>query len=177
MITPQAAHGLAVWLLQEHPNLFVVIRQHQKTGKVNLAGLGDWSDALSSIGDTLGSAVSGVGNWLSNSANITALTNVGTAYLNNQAAQSVLQTQAARAQAGLMPAPITYTPAGVPLYQPTPGYTTPPFVGPQVQLPTGQYLPQLTPQALQTLQPSFLQKYGTWLMIGGAGVLALALLL
>ena len=176
MITKHSAQSLAVWLLAEHPALFyAAAKQANPT-------LGAFSDILSDVGGAFSSAVSSVGNWLSNPENLQSLTKLAGTYFTTQAAKdaasaqvAALQTQTQRAQAGQPAAPISYT------YdannQPVPVYTgtTPlPGLGAQVSLPSGQVGYTLTPQALATLQPSFLQKYGLW--IAGGGVLLVAAL-
>jgi hypothetical protein len=170
MITTKSAQSLAVWLLTEHPALF-----YQVARTVN-PKLGAFSDILDNVGGAFSSAVSGVGNWLSNASNIQSLTSLAGTYFATQAAQdaakaqmAVLQTQTQRAQAGQGVAPITY--AYDANGQPYPVYTGStglPALGSQVALQSGQIGYAISPTALNALQPSFIQKYGLW--IGGAAI-------
>lgn len=169
-MTPDAAQSFAVWLLNTHPALFYAIAKQQNP---SLSGL---SDVLSNIGGAFSNAISSVGNWVGNSDNVKSLTSLAGTYFNAQSAgsaaraqQAVLQTQLSRAQSGQAAAPIAY--AYNAQGQPVPVYTgTTPIasLGAQTILPSGQVGYQITPQALQTLSPSFLQKYGLWLGLGGA---------
>lgn len=162
----KSADEFAHWLSVTHPDVFYSIRR-----RVNPpVALGDWSDTLSSIGDAFSSSVSAVGTWVSQPSNVNALANVAGAYFKSQtpnpslssAQSSVLSTQLARAQAGLSPAPISYTTDAsgqlVPVYS------------------TGGSNYGLTPTSLNKLNPSFLQKYGIILAIGGGAVLLLMVL-
>lgn len=164
MMTKAAALHFAHWMAQVHPEIFIAIRK--KTLPVNhpVQGLAGISDVLSSVGDSLSSAASAVGDWVSSPNNVNALSSVATAYFKSQtpaignAQNAVFQTQLQRGQAGLSPAPITYQ-----------------------QTASGQYVPvynqntQLTPTMLQGLQPSFLQKYGLVLGVGVGAVVLLML--
>jgi hypothetical protein len=162
-----SANQFARWLQVTHPDIFRSILQRVQPV---VAGMGDWTDTLSTIASDVGSgissAVGAVGSFVSNPANVNALSSVASAYFKSQtpsptlasAQSSVLQTQLARAQAGLPPAPIGYNASGQPVYQSA----------------SGAY--SLTPSTLAGLQPSFLQKYGMILAIGGGAVLLLALL-
>ena len=71
----------AQWLQVTHPDIFVSILKHAQP--VN-APLGDWTDVLSSVGDAASSAVSAVGNFVSNPQNVQALSSVATAYFKSQ---------------------------------------------------------------------------------------------
>lgn len=174
MITQKSAQSLATWLLTEHPTLFYAIAK-----RVN-PKLGDFSDILDNVGGAFSSAVSSVGNWLSNPENVKSLTSLAGTYFATQAASNaaqaqsaVLQAQVNRAQVGQTAAPISY------VYdqnnQPIPVYTgsTPVnSLGQQIVLPSGQVGYSVTPQALASLSPSFLQKYGLWLVGGGLALVA-----
>ena len=170
MVTTKSAQSFAIWLLNEHPALFYAIAKKQSPG---LNGL---SDVLSNVGGAFSSAVSSVGSWLSNSQNIASLTSLAGTYFATSAAKSAadaqvaaLQTQASRAQAGQSAAPISYMYDAnnnpVPVYT---GGTVIPGLGQQVSLPSGQIGYTLSPTALNSLNPSFVQKYGLWLIGGGA---------
>lgn len=175
MMTKSSAQSLAVWLLTEHPALFYAVAKH-----VNPT-LGDFSDILSNVGDAFSGAVSSVGDWLGNSDNIKSLTTLAGTYFAAQAAKSnasaqnaVLQTQIARAQTGQPAAPIAY--AYNAQNQPVPVYTGTPSptlgLGNQILLPSGQPGYAVSPQTLNTLTPSFIQKYGLWLIGGGVALVA-----
>lgn len=175
MMTRASAQSLAVWMLTEHPGLFYAVARH-----VN-PRLGDFSDVLSNIGGAFSNAVSGVSDWITNSDNVKSLTSLAGSYFAAQAAKSnantqlaVLNTQLARAQAGQTVAPISY--AYNAQNQPVPVYTGSPSnvsgLGSQVVLPSGQLGYSLTPQSLSTLTPSFVQKYGLWLIGGGVALIA-----
>lgn len=164
-MTKAAALQFAQWLASVHPEIFVAIRKKTLPVSHPVQGLGDISDVLSSVGDSLSSAASAVGDWVSTPSNVAALSNVASAYFKSQtpalgnAQNAVFQTQLQRSQAGLSPAPISYQ-----------------------QTASGQYLPvyanntQLTPNMLQGLAPSFLQKYGLVLGVGVGAVVLLMIL-
>ena len=157
----QAADALANWLLHVHPEIFTAIAKKTIPHTAALSGV---SDVLSSLGTDLSTAVSSVGSWVANPQNFQNLTGAATAYFNSQAPSvanaqnAVFQTQLQRAQAGLSPAPITYAVNAQ-------GQTYPVYNG-----------NTLSPNTLQTLAPSFMQKYGLWLAFGG-GALALIFIL
>jgi hypothetical protein len=172
MMTKESAQSFSVWLLKTHPDLFYAIAKQQNPG---LNGI---SDVLSNIGGAFSSAVSSVGSWVSNPENLKSLTSLAGTYFSTQAAQNVadaqlaaLQTQTNRAQAGQPAAPISYGYDAnnnlVPVYT---GTNTLPGLGTQVSLPSGQYGYTLSSSSLNALQPSFLQKYGLWLGVGGAAL-------
>lgn len=174
MTTKKSAQSLALWLLKEHPGLFYGIAKHANP---KLAG---FSDILSDVGGAFSGAVSSVGDWLSNAENIKSLTGLAGTYFATSAAKeaanaqvAALQTQAQRAQAGQNAAPITYAydQNGQPVAVYT-GATAIPGLGAQVPLVSGQVGYALSPTALSSLQPSFLQKYGLWLIGGGAALVA-----
>ncbi len=164
MMTQKSAEAFAQWLLENHPDIFIAIAKKAiNTPQAKAAStpvkLGDISSVLSSIGTGLSTAVSGVGSWLSNSSNIQGLTGAASSYFNSQAAASVgnaqnavFQTQLLRAQSGMAPAPINYS------------YNS---SGQPVPMYNGS---MLSPSTLQTLVPTFLQKYGLYLAIGAAGI-------
>jgi hypothetical protein len=172
-MTKDSAESFAVWLLNAHPDLFYNIAKKQNPG---LSGI---SDILSNIGGAFSSAVSSVGSWVSNPANLQSLTSLAGTYFSAQAAKNVadaqvaaLNTQAQRAQAGQPAAPISYATDANGNYVPVYTGTTPlPGLGAQTVLPSGQVGYTLSSTAFNALQPSFLQKYGLWLGIGGAALL------
>jgi hypothetical protein len=160
---------LAAWIQEQYPELFASLAAHASASPGG--GLSGITDILSSIGSTIGNAATSVlsgvstvaksvGGFLSSSEGQQTLATLAAAKLQaNQ--NSILQTQIARTQAGTAPAAIgtTYNPA-TGTYVPTMTTTT------------GQQIP-LTQQALQSLQPSFIDKYGIWLLGGGLGLLVL----
>lgn len=141
---------------------------------------------LSTLGSDVSGAVSNVASFLLKGTAV--LAPVAVAALRAQTANTaanaqarILATQASRAYAGAAPANIQYAANGTPVYVPTAqvagGYTTMPAgLGATVTMPNGQVGYTLTPTALSNLSPSFFQKYGVWL-IGGGAALALALIL
>lgn len=174
MITQKSAQSLAVWLLTEHPGLFYTIAK-----QVN-PSLGAFSDILSDVGGAFSSAVSSVGSWLTNPENIKSLTGLAGTYFAASAAKDAAQTQAQvlaaqaqRAQTGQTAAPITYAYDAnnnpVPVYT---GSTAIAGLGQQVVLPSGQVGYTMSPTALNVLQPTFIQKYGLWLLAGGSALVA-----
>ncbi len=179
MITQTSAQSFAVWLLKEHPALFYAVAKHSNPS------LGAFSDILSNVGGAFSTAVKGVGTWISNPENMKSLVALGGTYFATQAAKdaanaqiAMLQTQADRAQSGQTAAPISYTydAAGnpVPVYT---GSSLIPGLGNQVALPSGQLGYTMSPNALATLQPSFIQKYGLWLVGGGVVLVGAFILL
>lgn len=169
----QSAQAFSVWLLKEHPGLFYAVAKHVSPQ------LGGFSDILSNIGGAFTNAVSGVSDWVSNPDNVKSLTSLASTYFAAQAAQAnaktqlaVLNTQVQRAQAGQTPAPISY--AYDANNQPVPVYTGTnalPGLGSPLMLPSGQPAYAMSSSSLNSLQPSFVQKYGMWLAVGGAAAL------
>lgn len=143
------------------------------------------SGLLSNFGSNIAGAVSNVASFLLKGT--AALAPVAIAAINSKTAQTnsnaqaaVLAAQMSRAGAGMSPANVTYTANGTPVYIPsapaTGGLTTiPAGLGSPVTLPNGQVGYTVTPQALSNLQPTFLQKYGIFILGGGA-ILAAVLL-
>ncbi|MGH9760631.1 MAG: hypothetical protein ACREAC_07285, partial [Blastocatellia bacterium] len=124
-------------------------------------------------------AVSDVGSWLSTPSNVNSLTNLAATYFKTQASAAnanaqtaVLQTQVARANAGLAPAPITYNSAGQPVYVPGASQVVPAGTVPTGYTATGAPIYNVTPNTLASLGPNFLQQYGIWLLLGGAALVA-----
>lgn len=173
----KSADEFAYWLMNEHPNIFAAILKKQQP---SLSGLSDWSDVMSSIGDTASSALSSVGDFLTNPSNVNALSNVAVSYFKSQTPtigipqSAIFGTQLGLAQAGQPIAPITYAQNAqgqmVPVYM---GNQTIPGLGAQIPLANGQMGYQVTPSALQSLSPSFLQKYGLMLAAGAVGLVAI----
>lgn len=183
-----AGQAFAAWLEANEPDLFqALLKEAAAHGAVAAASapggqLGDWSDVLSSIGSGISDAASSVGTWLTSSQGLQSLSSLANVYLQNQTAQSVTQMQLSRAQAGLPPAPVTYTTntAGqaVPVYtgSQVPNYIAP-YAGQAVTLPSGQTAYPLAAPALSALAPSSaLTAYLPWILAGG-GLLLLTVLL
>lgn len=123
-----------------------------------------------------GNALSGVAKFLTSAIGLTALTNAAGAYFKAQAAGSVAQAAAANAQAAVVNAqtaravvgktalPITYVANGAS------GTITPMISTTGGLLPvTSSTLSSLTPNSIQV----FFAQYGTWLVVGGAGLFLL----
>lgn len=149
----QAADALAMWMLKEHPDIFLKIYQKQTGQKSTLGRLGDWTDVLSAIGTGASDAASAVGSWMSTGNNAQTLVGVASNVFGAQSAPTqVLNTQVQRAQYGQAPANISYANNGDPFL-----------------VSTGQ---RLTPTTLSSLAPGFLSKYGLPLALaGGLGLL------
>lgn len=140
---------------------------------------------VSSLGSGIGSAVSSVASFLLKGTAALAPVAVAalsaqTATQNRDAQMAVLNVQATRASAGLAPANIAYTANGTPVYVPSAPasgglVTMPAGLGAAQYLPNGQVGYTVTPQALSNLAPTFLQKYGIWIIGGGAAIAALLL--
>lgn len=156
-----AATAFAKWLANDQPELFVALYRQAmpELGK----GLGDFTDVLSSIGSGLETAVSNVGSFLTSSAGMTSISQLGSAYLNSQAAKSAVNLQASRAQSGLSPAPIQtiYNPA-------TQQY--------EAVLTQGANTIPLSTQLRSSLMPAGLPSWAPW-AIGGGALLVILLML
>lgn len=150
------ATQLAQWLALNEPALFSALQREAATQSATLNGI---TDFLSSIGTSIGDAVSNVGSYLASSEGVKTLTSLGTTYLGYKQQSNVLKTQVQLAMAGQAPAPIMNTVGAngqiVPVYTPTNQVASNPL--------------------LARLQPSFLDQYKMPLLIGG-GILALVLL-
>lgn len=107
----KSATQFAYWLAQEEPDLFAALAQ--KSRGVANSLLGDWTDILSSIGDTVSSAASSVGTYLTSGGGIDTLTKLGSVYMQTQAQKQALDVQTKLAQLGRPPAAIqtVYNPA------------------------------------------------------------------
>ncbi len=197
-----AAQAFAAWLEVHEPALFQALAEKAAAAGARTSGLADWSSILSSIesgvtsvasdiGSGISDAASGVGNFLTSSGGLQSLSTLANTYLQSQQQQTVLQTQLARANQGLPPAPISYTTnaAGqvIPVYT---GSTLPMGIQQAVgagqsqflQLPNGTSGYTLNNASLASLGGGggiggFLQKYGLELAIAGGGLVVLALLI
>lgn len=180
-----AAQAFASWLELNEPALFRALAQRAAASGA-APGLGDWSDFLSSVGSVasdLGSDISGaassVGDWLASGQGMSSLTNLANTYLQDQTAQSVVQTQLSRAQQGLPPAPISYTTSSsgavVPVYTASsiPSSIAPYVTGSPVNLGSGGTGVPISGQALGLLSGAGgLSQYLPYiLLLGGAGLL------
>jgi hypothetical protein len=102
-MNPNNARDLAKWIAENQPKVFA---QLLKRAGANEAQLGDFMDALDSIGSTVGNAVSSVGSFLVSPDGIKTVATLGTAYLTSQAQRDALSTQVQLAAAGRPLAPI-----------------------------------------------------------------------
>lgn len=171
---------LAAWLAEQYPEVFneLLVRSTNPTGAprgVNVApppvGLSGFTDTLSSIWGGITSAASSVA-----SAVAPAIKSVGS-FLGSQAGQNVLATAVAlkygstsnqaavigtqvnRSQAGQTPAPIqTVYDASTGTYVPVLNQNT----------NTGVMQYPVSSSILDRLQPSFIDRYGPWMI--GAGI-------
>ena len=111
-------------------------------------------------GWTSSPAVSDVGSFLQNSSGLRTVLNAVNSAVSAPAAAQVIVTQAQRAAAGVAPANVTYT------------AVADPNTGEISAVPTmnGQ---TLTAAQIAALQPSFLQRYGIWLIFGAAALVVL----
>lgn len=177
---------LAAWLGQNFPELYneLIIRAGNPTGappNVQLSpppdkGLAGFTDVLSSIwggitkvatnvASGLSSTVQGVGNFLASKEGASALATLAVAKYGASSSQaSVIGTQLNRTQAGQTPAPIQT------VYDPATQTYVPVLTQNGVNYPVNN-------QVLQQLQPSFLDRYGMWIAIGGIGLIALTLII
>lgn len=175
---------LAAWLAEQYPEVFneLLVRSTNPTGApsaVNVApppvGLNGFTDALSSIWggissaassiassslvQGLGSAVKSVGSFLGTPAGQNVLaTAVALKYGNQSSQAAVMYTQNQRAQAGQTPAPIQTV-----FDQSTGTYV--PVLTQQTPVGTQQY--PVSNQILNALQPTFIDRYGPWIIGGG----------
>jgi hypothetical protein len=161
---------LAAWLQEQYPELFADLAR--RAAPANLSG---FTDTLRAVGGAIGTAASkvvsglstvvqSVGNFIGTPEGQSVLSTLAAAKLQSSANQ-IVSTQVARANAGIPPAPIgtAYDPA------------TNTYV-PVVSTVSGQTLP-LDQRLLSSLQPSFLDKYGVWLIGGGVGLVLVAFML
>lgn len=191
MATPKdvASVLFAAWLAEQYPDIFneLRVRAENPTGaarRVDLGpppvGLAGFTDTLSSIwggitkaastvASGLGTAVQGVGNFLGSQAGQNVLaTAVALKYGSQSPQASIIGTQNQRSQSGVTPAPIqTVYDQATNTYVPVLNQQT---TAGQVQYPVSQ-------QLLTQLQPSFIDKYGIWLIGGGVGLVLLITLL
>lgn len=180
---------MAAWLAENHPDIFneLLVRSGNPTGAaraVDLAppqvGLAGFTDALSSIwggitkaatkvASGLGTAVKGVGTFLGSEAGASVLaTAVALKYGQKSPQAAIIDTQYQRSQAGVTPAPIQT------VYDQSTG-TYVPILNQQTPQGVAQY--PISNQLLNQLQPSFLDRYGVWLIGGGIGLVLLVTLL
>jgi hypothetical protein len=109
-INPADARQFAAWLAQTHPDLFLAAYHLAAFGATpDTSGLGDLSDFFSSIGTGVSDAVSSVGSFLTNPANLQSIAGLATSYLTAKSQQNVVNSQLARLQASQPPLPVQYT--------------------------------------------------------------------
>lgn len=159
----EAALSFAKWLSVDQPELFVALYK-RALPTVAKGALGDFTDILSSIGNSLSSAVTNVGSYLTSSQGMDTIGKLGAAYLNTKASQNAVATNLQRAQSGLQAAPIqtVFNPS-------TQTYEA------VVAQPTGQFIP-LNTSVRSALLPAGMPTWVPW-AIGGAGLLLVVLLL
>lgn len=163
-MTELAAQAFAAWLSQNEPELFAALAQRAAQSDKGVAGLGDWSSVLSSIGSGIASAVKNVASYVSSPTGVSSLTSLAQTYLQSQGQKNALQVQLAQAQAGYAPAPIeTRYDAATNTYVPT--YTPPAGTGAGVPVPL---TPDLSAQLLSQSQGFDWQRWLPWILAGGA---------
>lgn len=176
----QAATQLAIWLYNTHPDLFLAAYHKAAFGATpQTKGLGDVSDFLSSIGTNVSDAVSSVGSWLTTGGGLNSMAALGTAVLNNQTQQNVLNTQLARVQTAQAPLAIGYAQNAqgqiVPVLPVSSAGTPVTYSASTPQV--ASYL-TATPAVLSQYTPSFfaqLQQYLPWILGGGALLVGISL--
>lgn len=180
---------MAAWLAENYPDVFneLLVRATNPTGAahaVNLAppavGLNGFTDTLSSIwggitkaattvASGLGTAVKSVGSFLGSEAGANVLaTAVALKYGSKSPQASIIDTQYQRSQSGVTPAPIQT------VYDQTSGTYVPIL---QQQTPQGAVQYPISNQLLNQLQPSFMDRYGVWMVGGGIALILFVTLL
>jgi hypothetical protein len=166
---------LASWLQEQHPEIFAELAN--RAGAAQLSGLWDsisstvssWGSAIgsaaSSIGSTLSKAAGAVGSYISTDEGKSVLSTLVSTKIQVDASKKIVDAQIARANAGYSPLPIQTT------YDPTTGAYVPTITNAQ-----GQQI-ALTGQMLANATPGFLDRYGLWVVGGGAALILVALLL
>lgn len=148
------ATDLARWLAMNQPKVFqVLVEEASRRGQ--LRGVTDW---LSSVGTSVSSAIKNVGSFLTSKEGMTALTGIGTAYLQTQAQRDALRAQVQMVQAGQSLLPIQSV-------GPNPNSALPVYVDPR----TGQQMPWNT-QLSQQLAP-YQSPYLPLILLGGVGLI------
>jgi len=170
---PVANTLFAAWLAEAYPEVFEALADHAAipSDGHNLSGFmdvltsigGGISDAAKYVVNNLSSTVQAVGSFVNSPAGQSALS----AIISNNVGgigSATIATQAARAQTGAVPAAIQT------VYNPATQTYVPVMTNAQGQ----PYV--INPQTLQSLQPSFLSRYGLWIAGGVLGFGALYLL-
>lgn len=156
-----AAESFAKWLAQDQPALFVALYKKAVPAQTRQE-LSGFTDVLSSIGSSLGNAVSQVGSFLASPAGIQTVSTIGGAYLQSQAAKQATQLQMARAQSGQYAVPIQTA------YNPVTQQYEPLLIQ-----PSGQAVP-ITAQMARELAPNM--PMWAWFSIGGVALFLIAIL-
>ena len=172
-----ATKAFAAWLAQNEPELFAALAERAQSAApaAGVAGLGDWTSLLSSIGSGIASAVSNVASYVGSAAGVNSLTSLAQTYLTSKNQKNALQVQLAQAQAAKPPAPIetrydAATNTYVPVYTPAPTASVP--------NPTPIPLTaDLSAQLLSQTQGFNWQKWLPWIAGGGAGLILLVIVL
>lgn len=167
---------LAAWLQENYPQVFAELAQYANAPPPDRQSLSGFTDILSSIGSGISSAASSVasglsstvkavGGFIASDAGQQTLATIVNAKLQSNVNKQLVAAQIARANADQAPAPVqnAINPA-TGTYMPT------------LTLANGQTVP-VTSSVLAGLQPTFMQRYGIWLL-GGllvAGVVGVAM--
>jgi hypothetical protein len=142
------------------------------TGSCNTSFVGcSGNTSAASTDAATSNGLSGVANFLTSSAGLTALAKVAAAYFASQAASSAAAAAAAKAQAAVVSAQTARAAAGktaLPVTYVANGATG----GTTAMISTTAGLTPLTSATLAALTPSslevFFAQYGTWMLVGGA---------
>lgn len=162
MMKDMAAQAFAAWLQQNEPELFAALLQ--RADRNGAAGLGAWTDVLSSIASGIGNAVKSVASYVASPAGTSSLSSLAQTYLQSQGQKNALKVQLAQAQAGYPPAPIeTRYDAATNQYVPV--YTPP--VGTGVPVPLTA---DLSAQLLRQSQGFDWNRWLPWIVGGGVGL-------
>lgn len=161
MMKDMAAQAFAAWLQQNEPELFAALLE--RADRTGVAGLGAWTDVLSSIGSGLANAVKSVASYVASPSGTSSLTSLAQTYLQSQGQKNALKVQLAQAQAGYTPAPIetrydAATNTYVPVYTPPAGTAPVPLTA------------DLSAQLLRQSQRFDWNRWLPWIIGGGAGV-------
>lgn len=163
---------LAAWLKENYPEIYKELAYRIGDGtEQHLAGFTDFlqsvgsniANVAQSVASGLSTGVQAVGSFLSSDAGQKTLASLSQAYgaMNS----SAIQVQAQRAQQGQAPAVINT------VYDPATGTYVPTHTD-----ASGRQIP-ISPSVLAKLNPSFLSRYGLWIVGGGAALVILYFIL
>lgn len=174
-VTTKGWPGFLLWARKERPTQYAALLAQVPAvadfeAQIKNAGLGDFSDILSSIGSSLASAGSTIATVFTQNA--PALVSFGTTLIQAKAAQSLTNTQLKLAQA-------QQSPAQTATVQTANG----PVTVPMVKNAAGQYVPATVSTSGQLVGAGggFLSSLGnvsmtTWLLVAGVGLTMILLL-